>query len=68
MALIAASVPELTMRTISTAGTAATTISASSISRSVGAPKLVPRASTRVMALTTAGWLWPRIMGPQEPM
>ena len=56
------------MRTISTAGTAATTMSASSISRSVGAPKLVPRASTRVMALTTAGWLWPRIMGPQEPM
>ncbi len=68
MALIAASVPELTMRTISTDGTAATTISASSISRSVGAPKLVPRWSTFSMAAVTAGWRWPKIMGPQEPM
>ena len=43
MALIVASVPELTSRTFSTEGTAAMISSASSFSASVGAPKLVPR-------------------------
>ena len=37
-ALIVASVPELTMRTISTDGTASQTMRASSTSSSVGAP------------------------------
>jgi hypothetical protein len=38
MALIVASVPELTSRTFSTDGTASTIRSASSLSASVGAP------------------------------
>jgi len=38
MALMAASVPELTSRTISSEGTSRTISSASSTSRSVGAP------------------------------
>jgi hypothetical protein len=42
MALMVASVPELTIRTISTEGTASTTILARVISSSVGAPKLLP--------------------------
>ena len=42
MALIVASVPELTSRTFSIDGTASMTRSASSLSASVGAPKLVP--------------------------
>ncbi len=41
-----ASVPEFTSRTISIDGTASRIASASSISRSVGAPKLVPTSST----------------------
>ena len=41
-ALIVASVPELTMRTSSTEGTASQIRRASSTSSSVGAPKLVP--------------------------
>ena len=45
MALMVASVPELTSRTISMEGTASMIASARSISRSVGAPKLVPPAS-----------------------
>ena len=39
-----ASVPELTMRSFSTAGTRRPTSSASSTSASVGAPNEVPRA------------------------
>ena len=65
---MAASVPELTMRTISTDGTAAITISASSISSSVGAPKLVPRSSALATARVTAGCRCPRIIGPHDPM
>ena len=42
-ALMVASVPELTRRTISMEGNISRTVSASSISCSVGAPKLVPR-------------------------
>ena len=56
------------MRTISTDGTGAITSSASSTSRSVGAPKLVPRSNTAADRLDdrrmTGG---PRIIGPQDP-
>ena len=45
MALIVASVPELTSRTFSIEGTASMINSASSLSASVGAPKLVPRTA-----------------------
>ena len=68
MALIVASVPEFTSRTFSIDGTASTTSSASSFSANVGAPKLVPRRNAASTASTTAGWLCPRIIGPQEPM
>ncbi len=67
-ALIVASVPELTMRTMSTDATASVTIRASSTSRAVGAPKLVPRSSTSPIARITAGCRCPKIIGPQEPM
>ena len=50
-----ASVPEFTSRTISMEGTARQMASASSISFSVGMPKLVPRSSARSMASTMAG-------------
>src|SRR5436305_404344 len=65
MADIAASVPLETNRTISIEGTARTTSSASSISRRVGAPKLVPWAAVRPMASTTGGNACPLINGPQ---
>ena len=42
--------------------------SASSTSRSVGAPKLKPSSAAFCTASSTAGWPWPRIIGPQEPM
>jgi hypothetical protein len=48
MALIAAPVPELTMRTISSAGTGHH--HSQGDSRSVGAPKPRPREQLRVMA------------------
>ena len=67
MALMAASVPELTRRSISMEGTAPATSSASSTSPPVGAPKLAPRAAASWTARTTAGWAWPRTSGPQEP-
>jgi hypothetical protein len=65
---IVASVPEETKRTFRIDGTAATTASAISLSRSVGAPKLVPSSRARVTSARTVGWPWPRIIGPQEPM
>ncbi len=49
-ALMVASVPEFTKRTFSTEGTASTTISARSISRGVGAPKLVPSSAAVLIA------------------
>ena len=61
-----ASVPELTMRSFSTAGTRRATSSASSTSASVGAPKEVPRAVAACTASTTRGWACPAISGPQE--
>ena len=45
MADIVASVPEFTKRNNSMEGYAAFTSSANSVSRAVGAPKLVPRAA-----------------------
>ena len=62
-----ASVPEFTMRTISTEGTIPQISSAISTSMSVGAPKLVPRSRTSARASITTGGRWPRISGPQEP-
>ncbi len=67
-ALIEASVPEFTSRTISTDGTRSRISSASSISRSVGAPKLVPISSAISMASITAGCRCPNSSGPQEQM
>ena len=66
MAVMVASVPEFTRRTLSMPGTLWTISSASSISSSVGAPN--PRACSACdrTAATTRGSLWPRIIGPQE--
>ncbi len=61
-----ASVPELTRRSICTAGTRARTSSTSSISSSVGAPKENPSAATRCTAASTSGWVWPSSIGPHE--
>ena len=63
-----ASVPEETSRNISMLGTSERISSASSISRSVGAPKERPSVAACCTASSTAGWPWPRIIGPQEPM
>ena len=60
-AVIAASVPDDTSRTISTLGTRAQIASASSTSRSVDAPNDVPSAAARCTASTMAGCAWPRI-------
>ena len=68
IALIVASVPLETKRTISTDGTASTTSSASSVSSSLGAPKLDPFCSACDRRFHHRGWQWPRIIGPQEPM
>ncbi|CUQ04264.1 Uncharacterised protein [Flavonifractor plautii] len=63
-----ASVPEFTMRTISMLGTMPIISSAISTSRRVGAPKERPSFTARSTASRITGWLWPRIMGPQEQM
>ena len=67
MALIVASVPELTMRTSSIDGTSSMIFLATTVSSSVGAPKDRPSAAFSCTALITAGSAWPRIIGPQEP-
>ena len=54
--LIAASVPEEVMRSISTPGMRDATSSASSTSPAVGAPKVVPLAAASTTAATIAGW------------
>ena len=59
-----ASVPLEVSRTCSTEGTRSQIVSASSTSRSVGAPNEVPSAAAVVTASTTAGWAWPRMMAP----
>ena len=66
IALIVASVPELTSRTCCTGGTRSMIASASSISASVGAPNDSPRPAAARTASTTAGCACPRIIGPQE--
>jgi len=53
MALMVASVPLETKRTISMDGTALATASAAAISTHVGAPKLVPRSSCSRTASST---------------
>ena len=62
-----ASVPELTIRTISMPDIRQTS-RAISTSISVGAPKLRPFFTASTTASSTAGWAWPRISGPQEPI
>ena len=67
IALIVASVPELTRRTISMEGTASWMAWTSSVSPSVGAPKLRPSCAARHTASTTAGWACPMMSGPHDP-
>ena len=55
IALIVASVPELTKRTSSIEGMSSMTRRASRVSSSVGAPKLKPSAATRCTAAMTCG-------------
>ena len=66
IALIAASVPLDTSRTISTEGIAATIRSASSTSSSVGAPNVVPRAAAARAASTISGRAWPNRSAPHD--
>ena len=65
-ALIAASVPELTKRTISIDGISARTRSASVCSSAVGAPKLVPRLTAAAIARTWPAGAWPCSSGPHD--
>src|SRR5215470_3353540 len=67
-ALIVASVPDDTARTISIDGTAARTASANATSISVGAPNVVPDAIALWIVARISGWAWPRISGPQLPI
>ena len=66
IALIAASVPDETRRTISTDGTASTISAASSTSASVGAPNDVPRPAASTTADSVSGSAWPKISGPHD--
>ena len=61
-----ASVPELTMRTISMLGTSSTISRA--ISHLPGGWGAEDRPSFTAFSTASrmTGWLWPRIMGPQE--
>ena len=63
-----ASVPELTMRSISMLGMISQTLFAIRVSISVGAPKLNPWSRAWCTLAITCGWQWPTIMGPHEPM
>jgi hypothetical protein len=67
IALIVASVPELTIRTSSIDGTSEISLRASTVSISVGAPKESPCSAVRCTAPITWISAWPRIIGPQEP-
>ena len=67
-ALIAASVPEEVKRIRSIEGIAARTSSPSSTSRGPVAPRAKPSSAASRTASITAGWAWPRIAGPQDPM
>ena len=66
MAVIAASVPEEVMRSMSTASMRRPTSTASSTSPGVGAPKLVPFAAAASIAPSTRGWACPWMSGPHE--
>jgi len=68
IALIVASVPLFTNRTISTDGSAPTSRDANWVSASVGAPKLVPRPIALDSAATTRSFVCPAISGPYEQM
>ncbi len=59
-----ASVPDMVKRTISADGTSLQISSAQRISSSWQAPRWVPRGVCSWMALTTAGWQWPRKSAP----
>ena len=67
-AVIVASVPVTTKRTISQPGTRATIRSASSISGGDARPKTSPRRAASTTAASTAGCPCPRIAGPQAQM
>ena len=62
-----ASVPELTIRTISQLGTIEVIASAIVTSSAFGTPKLRPLRIVRATASSTCGCAWPAIIGPQEP-
>ena len=66
-AVIVASVPELTRRTFSMAGTRATKRSAISTSAAVGAPKPNPVVACSRTACTKGVKPWPWIIGPHAP-
>ena len=66
MALITASVPELTIRIISMDGRQALIISPRVSSLRVGAPKERPSAQASCTARITGSQPCPRIQGPQE--
>src|SRR3546814_18984592 len=57
-----ASVPELTMRTISHEGTSAVMVSAIATSAGHGAPNDSPSPLAPATASRTAGWLWQEII------
>lgn len=62
-----ASVPELTMRTISMEGIISQIRSAMVVSTAVGVPKERPASRRSRTAPSTSGSAWPVIIGPQEP-
>jgi hypothetical protein len=64
---IVASVPEETRRTSSIDGSRRHSVSAISISISVGAPNDSPRVAVSLTAATTLGCAWPRTAGPHDP-
>ena len=66
-AVIVASVPEFTSRTIWIEGIRSMIIFASVTSAAVGAPKLTPRRAASQTAATTSGCACPRMSGPHEP-
>ena len=66
IAVIAASVPELTRRTCSIDGNASTISAASSTSRSVDAPYVMPASAASTTASTVSGSACPKTSGPND--
>ena len=64
-AVITASVPELTARTISIHGTSDTRRSAKSTSMGVAIPNVLPSVAARLTLSVTSRLAWPRIIAPQ---